>query len=71
MFVKYSHHGIDVWVNDELKGKHRDHCLCFSCELFHPNESNNCRIAQATFVNCVEFGTVTPMYECSNFKQKV
>lgn len=62
---RYEHHGKMVSVMSELKGKHRQHCLCFSgCKKFLPGQRDNCPIAQATFANCVKFGTTTPMYEC-------
>ena len=28
---RYDHHGKSVAVRTELKGKHREHCLCFVC----------------------------------------
>lgn len=61
---KYIHHGAEVFVFSELKGKHREHCLCFQCKFFKPGEPDNCPIAQATFENCVKYNTVTPVYEC-------
>jgi hypothetical protein len=27
MIIKYKHHGREVFVQEELKGKHREHCL--------------------------------------------
>ena len=34
--VKYEHHGTEVSVKSELKGKHREHCLCFQdCKYFN------------------------------------
>ena len=67
MIERYTHHGVEVAVQSELKGLHREHCLCHKCELFKPASADNCEIAQATFVNCVKFGTTTPMYECPKF----
>lgn len=64
---RYEHHGRIVSVDDMLKGKHREHCLCFICDRFNPNSEDNCPIAAATFANCVKFGTVTPVYECPEF----
>ena len=29
--VKYKHHGVNVSVREDLKGKHREHCLCWIC----------------------------------------
>lgn len=71
MYEKYNHHGKDVWVDSELKGKHREHCLCHSCEkLDVTNREKNCPIANAVFKNCVDFDLVTPVYECPEFKEK-
>lgn len=57
-----------VWVNSELKGKHREHCLCWSCKRLDVcNPSRNCRIAQKLFEICKEFNLVTPVYECPAF----
>jgi hypothetical protein len=33
---KYEHHQGVVSVRSDLKGKHRDHCLCYHCEKFKP-----------------------------------
>lgn len=68
-YEQYEHHGEQVWVDSELKGQHRNHCLCFKCDNFKPSTPDNCPIAQATFENCVKFNTVTPMYECPKFIQ--
>jgi hypothetical protein len=72
MIEKYNHHGTDVFVDSRLKGKLRDHCLCFKCKRFghQPGLPQNCQIAQATYENCVKFHTATPMYECPEFDEK-
>lgn len=66
-YESYKHHGVIVWVRADLKGKHRDHCLCHSCQGFKPCQPDNCPIAQATFENCVKFSTTTPVFECPSF----
>ena len=58
---------MNVAVFEDLKGRHKEHCLCFSCGKFQPGTSENCEIAQATFENCVKYNTVTPMWECAEF----
>lgn len=64
----YEHHGKKVFVREDLKGKHREHCLCYSgCTWFRPGREDNCPIAKAVYRNCVEFGIVTPMWECPVF----
>lgn len=70
MIEKYEHHGTTVSVDSGLRGKHRDHCLCHKCGRFFPGEERNCPIARAVFGNCVEFGIVTPVYECPEFVPK-
>ena len=71
-YEHFEHHGDLVWADTELKGKHREHCLCYSCEHFHPDEQKvNCPIAHAVFQNCVKFNITTPMYECPEFDPKV
>ena len=62
--VKYKHHGAWVKVDGELKGHHREHCLCFRCGLFAPGTPNNCAIAQQVFATCEDLNLVTPVYEC-------
>ena len=70
MYEKYPHHQKEVWVRSDLKGSHRDHCLCFSCKDFHPDEPNNCNIAQAIFRNCIAYSVTTPVFECPEFNKK-
>jgi len=70
-FVQYEHHGELVWVNEELKGKHREHCLCFSCANFHPGApETNCPIANLNYAVCLAHGMTLPVYECPKFVEK-
>jgi len=70
MFERYRHHGENpVWVRADLRGRHRDHCLCCDCKRFHPGESGNCPVAQAVYQNCLNYQLVTPIWECPRFTQ--
>lgn len=67
--IRYMHHGNNVAVFAELRGKHREHCLCHaSCDLFKPGTEDNCPIAQRNFELCTRYGVVTPVYECKEFR---
>lgn len=69
--VGYLHHGNYVKVDEDLKGKHREHCLCFRCTLFTPEDrTNNCKLANLNFANCELNGMVLPVYECPKFEGK-
>jgi len=68
MFIPYTHHRLVVWVQSHLKGKHKQHCLCYHCQRFHPGTIFNCKIAKAVYENCVKYGITTPMWECPNFR---
>jgi hypothetical protein len=65
---KYTHHGAEVFVDSELKGQHRAHCLCYRCANFHPGKTENCAIAQKLYQICVDFDLVTPVYECPAYR---
>lgn len=67
MYEQYSHHGVEVFVRSDLKGKHREFCLCFSCDKFKPGTPDNCSIANDTFQNCVKHNLTTPVFECPKF----
>lgn len=68
--IKYEHHGRMVCVFEDLKDRHRKHCLCHSCRRFRPlNQEVHCPIAKAVYKNCVELDIVTPMWECPVFEQ--
>lgn len=70
MIELYVHHSREVSVMSHLKGKHREHCLCFQgCSRFKPNTPENCAIAQAIYDNCVRFDIVTPVWECPKFER--
>jgi hypothetical protein len=72
MKEKYNHHGIDVWVDPSLKGKHREHCLCWSCKKFTPDDRMlNCKIANLLFSICQLESLVTPVYECPIYEEKI
>ena len=69
--VDYTHHGRYVSVDEDLKGKHQEHCLCWRCKWFFPEAHEaNCRIANLNFAMCQAFGLVTPVYECPVFVEK-
>lgn len=65
---RYEHHGRTVAVESELKGKHREHCLCYACQHFAPGQVGNCPIAQGLYEFCVAHHVVTPVYECAGFE---
>lgn len=68
---KYVHHGKEVSVLSDVKGLHRDNCLCFNgCKHFKPGEPDNCVIAEAVFSTCVKYNLVTPVYECPVYEQE-
>lgn len=70
-YVTYIHHGNKVKVRKDLKGKHRELCLCFSCKLLNTeNREKNCSIANAVYDNCVKYKLTTPVTECPSFKEK-
>ncbi|GEM_PF-3049541 len=70
--IEYEHHGNMVKVDESLKGKHRDCCLCFICDEFIPeNRDANCTIANKLFSICCEFGMTTPVFECKYAKINV
>jgi len=70
-FEQYEHHGNDVWVRKELKGKHREYCLCFSCQrLDIMDPENNCVIAKKIFQLCIENELVLAVWECPEFLEQ-
>ena len=70
LFIKYDHHGKDVYVQSNLKGLHKQHCLCYSCEKFYPNTQQNCIIAQSVFEINVKYGITSPVWECPEFEKR-
>jgi len=68
--ICYEHHNTNVYVKEQLKGKHQDYCLCYQgCARFHPEDKeNNCRIANKLYEFDKEFGLVTPIWECPNYE---
>ncbi len=70
-YEHFEHHGRLVWADTELKGKHREHCLCFQCEEFNPGmPETNCQIANLNYAVCIATGITTPVYECPKFDPK-
>jgi len=66
--IGYLHHGTYVYVDEDLKGKHRDHCLCFRCAKFMPDDRDqNCKLANLNFANCQLNSMTLPVYECPQF----
>ena len=70
MIEKYLHHDNVVFVDSDLKGKHREHCLCFKCEKFNPGlPERNCPIANLIYAVCIAEGVTTPVYECPEWSE--
>ena len=71
MIEKYTHHGKEVSVRSDLKGKHREYCLCFKCEkLDIVNRGKNCKIADVIYFHCQMFNVTTPVFECGEFQKR-
>jgi len=69
--IQYEHYGRMVYVDEDLKGKHREHCLCFRCAKFHPeNREKNCSSANLNYAMDVLLNLVTPVWECPEFVSK-
>ena len=69
-YEQYEHYGKLVWVREDLRGKHREHCLCWDCAKFkpNPNEGDNCPLAQENYEMCVRHNMVLPVWECPEFE---
>jgi hypothetical protein len=71
VIVEYEHHGRKVKVDEDLQGKHRDHCLCWKCKRFKPGWSLgailSCPRAKILYLFDIIFGMVTPVYECPKY----
>ena len=67
--IKYEHYDRDVFVQEHLKGKHKEHCLCYqNCIHFKPSDPYNCPTAEKVFRLCVDHGLTLPVWECPNYK---
>jgi hypothetical protein len=71
MITTYEHHGKTVFVDSELQGKHREHCLCHKCKFLNlASRADNCAIANKLYRICQDNNLVTPVYECPEFEEK-
>jgi len=68
--VYYRHHDASVWVRQDLKGRHREHCLCYECSKFKPGKQDHCRRAIDNYDWCVKYDMVSPVWECPSFRLK-
>ena len=68
-YTRYIHHGKEVWVQDDLKGQHRENCLCYKCKKYTPDDRENCcPIANALYRFAVLTDIVCPVWECKQFE---
>jgi len=64
----YEHYGREVAVRSDLRGKHREFCLCWQCGFFHPEDRElNCPIANLVYAVCMRENLVLPVWECPLF----
>ena len=67
---RYIHFNTVVSVQSHLKGKHKDHCLCWqNCLFFKPSEADNCPLAQELYEYDVKYNMVTPVWECAKYEE--
>jgi len=70
--VRYEHHGVNVAVREDLKGRHWEHCLCHSCaKLNLQDRQSSCPIANALYALCVLTGCTTPVFECPKYEEPI
>jgi len=71
--INYKHHGNMVAVDEDLKGLHREHCLCHRCKRLKIPRGRwawlirwfiNCPRANILYTFCVLFKMTTPVFEC-------
>jgi len=67
MILSYVHHGKTMYVRQDLKGHHKDYCLCYSCEKMTPGKPDHCLVAQGLYDYDCKHGVTTPVFECSLF----
>lgn len=77
LYEQYEHYDRIVWVRSDLKGKHREHCLCWNCKHFAwsnlrtpSSREENCKIANVVYSLCVRENLVLPVWECPDFEME-
>lgn len=56
---------LNMAVFEQLKGRHKERCLCFRCKKFIPEDRDkNCPIANLLFSVCICCDIVAPVHEC-------
>lgn len=68
--IKFEHHGKEVFAQKELKGKHRDYCLCWKCGKLKPGAEDNCKIAALLYRLDILAEVTTPVFYCREFSEK-
>lgn len=68
-YVQYEHHNEVVTVREDLKGKHRNVCLCYDCEKFKADAPEKCKIAHALYELVCKSRIVAPVWECAEFQK--
>ena len=69
--ITYDHSGTVVKVMEHLRGKHREHSLCWQmCKHFQPGDRSeaNCPVARSLAEIEKQFGVVTPVWECPKYE---
>ena len=68
--IKYNHHSEEeVSVQEHLKGRHREHCLCHqNCRWFAPHRI--CQISKILYELCINWNIVTPVWECPDYEEE-
>lgn len=68
--TKFEHHGVVVSCMDNLKGKHREHCLCWICRKLNlADRDKNCKIASLLYAVDRQCQITTPVFYCKEFQK--
>ena len=73
VYESYQHHGVEVKVRADLRGKHREYCLCRACSKLTPEpggQQANCSTARILYSLCVADALVVAVWECPHFQEK-
>lgn len=71
MYENYERNGKKAWVRSDLKGRHKEFCMCWDCKKFTPDtEDKGCPIIKQVLDTAAHHNIVLPVWECGVFAAK-
>ena len=71
MYEQIDKGDVRTWVRKDLKGRQKEHCMCWNCRKFMPEtDHKGCSIIREVLKLASINNIVLPVWECAVFDER-